>query len=417
MFENESHASVHSDKTKEGLSLFGTLNGTKTTLGRALLRTWLLRPSLSLSVINDRHEAVECFMRLENIATGTLMHSHLKGIKNMPRILSVLRTGRGKLADWQGFVKFTFHTTMLRDTLMELRHANGVDIIKKLMSALDVVTFKEIGSRVNDIVDWEESAIAGRVCVRPHIDEELDNRKHVYNGIDSVLSAVAKQLSESVSPDIAPFLNVVYFPQLGYLICIPMLDEWQGEAGIQAIDGWTFQFSSDAHVYFKSQEMQDMDTHIGDLHSTIVDRELEIIQDLLEEVLVVDDAMGKACDVCAEADCLLSFAEASRLYDYKRPDMVQDNYIEIIGGRHPLHEQVVDTFVPNNARILGGAGAGSSPSTPDDIEEWNSVILCTGANACGKSVYLKQIAIIQIMAQIGWSVKYFAPASIVPTAK
>ena len=71
------------------------------------------------------------------------------------------------------------------------------------MSALDVATFKEIGSRVNDIVgsvlchnplgrpaeqvDWEESAIAGRVCVRPHIDEELDNRKHVYNGIDSVL--------------------------------------------------------------------------------------------------------------------------------------------------------------------------------------------------------------------------------------
>ncbi|KIK07942.1 hypothetical protein K443DRAFT_128726 [Laccaria amethystina LaAM-08-1] len=376
VFENESHASVHSDKTKEGLSLFGTLNGTKTTLGRALLRTWLLRPSLSLSVINDRHEAVECFMRLENLATATLMHNHLKGIKNMPRILSVLRTGRGKLVDWQGFVKFTFHTTMLRDTLMELRHASGVDIIKKLMSALDVATFKEIGSRVNDIVDWEESAIAERVCVRPHIDEELDNRKHVYNGIDSVLSAVAKQLSESVSPDIAPFLNVVYFPQLGYLICIPMLDEWQGEAGIQAIDGWTFQVRSIYVAY--------MDTYIGDLHSTIVDRELEIIQDLLEEVLVVDDAMGKACDVCAEADCLLSFAEASRLYDYKRPEMVQDNYIEIIGGRHPLHEQVVDTFVPNDARIMGGAGAGSSPNTPDNIEQWNSVILCTGANACGK---------------------------------
>lgn len=141
MFENESHASVHSDKTKEGLSLFGTLNGTKTTLGRALLRTWLLRPSLSLSVINDRHEAVECFMRLENIATGTLMHSHLKGIKNMPRILSVLRTGRGKLADWQGFVKFTFHTTMLRDTLMELRHANGVDIIKKVKPLLTNTSF------------------------------------------------------------------------------------------------------------------------------------------------------------------------------------------------------------------------------------------------------------------------------------
>ena len=95
----------HPTDTVTTLLCTGTLNGTKTTLGRALLRTWLLRPSLSLSVINDRHEAVECFMRLENIATATLMHSHLKGIKNMPRILSLLRTGRGKLADWQGFVK------------------------------------------------------------------------------------------------------------------------------------------------------------------------------------------------------------------------------------------------------------------------------------------------------------------------
>lgn len=52
--------------------------------------------------------------------------------------------------------------------------------------------------------------------------------------------------------------------------------------------------------------------------------------------------------------------------------------------RHPLQERVVDTFVPNDAYIIGGAGIGSSPTMPDDINEWNSVLLCTGANACGK---------------------------------
>lgn len=52
--------------------------------------------------------------------------------------------------------------------------------------------------------------------------------------------------------------------------------------------------------------------------------------------------------------------------------------------RHPLQEQVVDTFVPNDAHVIGGAGIGSSPTMPDDDNQWNSVLLCTGANACGK---------------------------------
>ncbi|KAF9013228.1 muts domain V-domain-containing protein [Cyathus striatus] len=400
VFEDENHASVHSDKTKEGLSLFGILNNTSTTLGRTLLRTWLLRPSLSISVINARHDAVACFLHSENLVSAKTMHAHLKGIKNVPRILGVLKSGRAKLSEWQGLVKFTFHATMLRDTLTELHQAAGVEVVRKLIEALDVGTFKEVGIKINEVIDWEESSNVDRVCVRPHIDEELDNRKHVYHGIDSILSKVAYQISESVPVEFASSLNVVYFPQLGYLICIPMLEEWE-TGGIQSINDWTFQFSSDAHVYYKSQEMHDMDSCIGDLHSTIVDREIEIIQELLEGVLVSEQSMSRVCDVCAELDCLLSFAEASRLYDYKRPDIVDENIIDILQGRHPLHEQIVDTFVPNDARIVGGAGNGSQIVDSETGDPWNSILLCTGANACGKSVYLKQIALIQIMAQIG----------------
>lgn len=124
-----------------------------------------------------------------------------------------------------------------------------------------------------------------------------------------------------------------------------------------------------------------------------------------------NEAMGEACDVCAELDCLISFAEASRAYDYRRPCMVEDNVIEIAQGRcvhfhiysshglsrhiskrHPLQEQVVDTFVPNDARVMGGCGTGYS-FDGNEIDEsenasttgcYNSVVLCTGANACGK---------------------------------
>lgn len=128
--------------------------------------------------------------------------------------------------------------------MTELHQATDVDIVKKLLSALDISSFKEVGTRINEIIDWEESANAGRACVRSHIDEELDNRKHVYHGIDSVLSTVAEQICERMTYDYASSLNVVYFPQLGFLICVPMLDEWRTEAGIQTIDGWSFQFSS-----------------------------------------------------------------------------------------------------------------------------------------------------------------------------
>jgi hypothetical protein len=82
----------------------GTLNNTKTTLGRSLLRTWLLRPTLSIPVINARHDAVACFLRPENIGTADMMHSNLKGIKNVPRILGIMRTGRAKVSDWKGLV-------------------------------------------------------------------------------------------------------------------------------------------------------------------------------------------------------------------------------------------------------------------------------------------------------------------------
>ncbi|KAL6304396.1 DNA mismatch repair protein MutS [Sparassis latifolia] len=380
IFEDETHASIHSDKTKEGLSLFGILNNTKTTLGRAMLREWLLRPSMSLPIINARHDALACFLRPENQVTADAMHTHLKGIKNVPRILAAMRAGRAKVSDWQGLVKFTFHTLMLRDALFELAHASSVPIVKRLIEALDVASSKEVGTAVNETVDWEESANAGRICVRPHIDEELDRLKHIYNGIDAVLSRVAQNVSAKVPPDYASTLNVVYFPQLGFLVCVPMLEEWKTEQGITVLDGWSFQ-------------MHDMDNHIGDLHPSIVDREIEIVQSLQDRILVYDEHMGHACDVCAELDCLLSFAQASRACDYRQPQMTEDNILDIKQGRHPLQEIVVDTFVPNDAFLVGGAGVDSdvpeylSEINSDEIErrqEQNSIIICTGANACGK---------------------------------
>lgn len=164
----------------------GILNNTRTTLGRNLLREWLLRPSLSLPIIAARHAAVACFIDPNNITTADDIQGHLSGIKNAPRVFKMLKSGRGKIKDWQGVVQvrtatasissikidssiqFAFHAAMIRDSLTELIHANHVDVLKKvrfgffprgnhndsakLISILDLNMLRDVGTIVNETV-------------------------------------------------------------------------------------------------------------------------------------------------------------------------------------------------------------------------------------------------------------------------
>lgn len=153
------------------------------------------------------------------------------------------------------------------------------------------------------------------------------------------------------------------------------------------------------------------------------DRELEIIHELAESVLPFAGAISEACDICAELDCLLCFSDATNQYNFRRPQMSEENVTDIKQGRygafsvkppgsvanlfffsflsyrHPLQEQTVDTFVPNDILIVGGAGIGSYPAVhvgegdgdnsnlmSEGVSSilGNSVVICTGANACGK---------------------------------
>jgi DNA mismatch repair protein MSH5 len=119
----------------------------------------------------------------------------------------------------------------------------------------------------------------------------------------------------------------------------------------------------------------------------------------LEKIVLFEDSMIKVCEICAEIDCLLSFAEASRAYNYTRPQMVSENIINIKQGRcdrfqrrksavdirlrHPLQEQVVDSFVPNDTYLVGGLG-NTAPAPKEGAKQQASVAVLTGANSCGK---------------------------------
>ena len=132
--------------------------------------------------------------------------------------------------------------------------------------------------------------------------------------------------------------------------------------------------------------MYELDENLGDLHSNISDREIEIMHRLCETILEYKNALTEMTNAFAELDCLVSLTNAARKYRYTRPTMTNENILNITQGRHPLLEQITDTFIPNDIHLN---------------KEGPRLIILTGPNSSGKSVYLKQIALIVYMAHIG----------------
>ncbi|GAA5933957.1 hypothetical protein JCM10213_008486 [Rhodosporidiobolus nylandii] len=426
IFSDESHASAHSNATKEGLSLFGIVNLARTPLGRLLMKQWFLRPSLELDVIENRHLAVECFLRSENQHVVDAIQSQFRFVKNTPRVLKSLASGRGGLKDWQTIWQALYGSIMVRDAALNLVHRREVEVVDKVLSSFDALEFKELGSTIADIIDWEESALQnGRVCVRPGVNSDLDEWRRKLAGLPSLLSKVADGISSTLPPTLGVAeLSLVYFPQLGYLITIPYEPE-AADAGKYGEVGWDFQFVTEMRAYFKNDKCCDMDRHLGDLHSFVADKEIEIIHALLTHLLRLGPQLSAVTAALSELDCLIAFAEASRLYDWNRPEMVEGARCEIINGRHPLAELCVESFVRNSTSLMGGQGRLVNPdedekpdialldasAAPGDAHghvkeeegggRGKSMLIVTGANFSGKSVYLKQVALIVFLAHIG----------------
>jgi DNA mismatch repair protein MSH5 len=141
--------------------------------------------------------------------------------------------------------------------------------------------------------------------------------------------------------------------------------------------------------------MHEMDHDLGDLYAVICDYEIEIAYELAQNVLQDEELLTTASDICGELDCLLSLTHVASQYNLVRPRMTHDNMIEIKGGRHLLQEMSVPSFVPNDTLLCGGSGEDECARVGP------SMILLTGPNYSGKSVYQKQIALIVYMAHIG----------------
>ncbi|KAH2009613.1 hypothetical protein KXV97_001136 [Aspergillus fumigatus] len=400
--ESESHLSMlnqgpgrKSPASKEGLSVYGLFQRfAHTPQGRNRLRQIFLRPSVEINVICERHDFISVYLRPDNYDALNKIVKGLKHIKNLRPVMINLRkgisTGSAKITGfkttvWATLLAFAFYGIDIHDALKE---TFGADNLNLRTQALRVFEASQLYR-----VDIDRSEDQGRTVVKPGLDRELDRMKDTYDGLNDLLKEVATEIAATIPESLDIDVNVIYFPQLGFNIAVPLND--MGEAAYSGTaDDWELIFVTENRAYFKDFRMREMDQSLGDIYGLICEKEIEIIYDLAQKVLQHKDALVQASDMCGHID---------GEYNMVRPRMVEENMIRIKGGRHILQELTVPSYVPNDTFLVGGS-LETEIRVPQEVLEnphGPSMLILTGPNYSGKSVYMKQVALNVYLAQVG----------------
>ncbi|KAF1911832.1 muts domain V-domain-containing protein [Ampelomyces quisqualis] len=400
---------------KEGLSVYGLFHHlARTSQGRFMLRQHFLRPSLNLDIINERLDTIGVFTHPENDSALASLVKILKNVGNMRVMMISLRKGLGGTTKgkgglsrsvWSAIRGFAFHCLQIKDVLQEVVGGEHLDIRAKIFDKFEGFHLAQVGRKISETIDLEKSAEESRTVILPGVDDELDQLKRTLSGLDDLLNQVAAKLSEKIPSDLRASLNVIYFPQIGFLLTVP-IDPATGDAAYAGnFDNiWEQMFTTEVQVYFKTSEMREMDDHFGDVYGIISDREIEISHELAQYVLQYQELLMTCSDICGRLDSLVALAQGAKMYKLCRPRMTTDNLVRIKSGRHILHELTVSSFVPNDTHLVGGMG-NDAPDCESNLDhsgaEGPSMLVLTGPNYSGKSVYLKQVALIVFMAHVG----------------
>ncbi|KAE8416659.1 DNA mismatch repair protein Msh5 [Aspergillus pseudocaelatus] len=421
ILESESHPSMvnqgpgrKSSSSKEGLSVYGLFQRfASSPQGRHRLRQIFLRPSIDTDIICERHAFISVFLRPDNNNSLSKLTRSLKHIKNLHPVMVNLRkgisTGSGKITGfkttvWATLLAFAFYGIDIHDALKETASGNELALLQKALRILEAAQLYRVGRMIQEIVDIDSTEEQGRTVVKPGLDRELDKLKDSYDGLSSLLKQVAIDIASTIPESLEIDVNVIYFPQLGFNIAIPLNN--RGEAAFTGSDDdWELIFVTEVRAYFKDFRMREMDEKLGDIYGLICEKEIEIVYELAQKVLQYEKVLLEVSDICGHIDSLLAMSQAASFYRLTCPKLVRENVISIKGGRHILQELTVSSYVPNDTLLVGGKrGAWASCSSFKSqiaLETWGtpSMLLLTGPNYSGKSVYMKQVSISFVPAE------------------
>ncbi len=358
-------------KEKRG-SLLWVLDRTRTAIGARLLRSWLERPLLSVAAIRRRLGAVEELVR-DAVAREELT-AVLAGINDMERLIGRVVYGSAGGRDMASLRASLERLPGLRAQLAPLT----APLLRELAEGLD--TLEDVYELLcRAIVDEPPFSVREGGFIRPGYDGEVDRLRGILSGGKNVIAEVEAREKEKTG---IKSLKVGYNKVFGYYIEVSKS-----------------YYSQVPETYIRKQTLANCERYITqelkELENTVLtasDRATGLEYDLFQELRgQVGAQMGRvqaAAAAVAALDALCSLAAAAVRGRYCRPEVDESGVIEIHEGRHPVVERVLkdSLFVPNDT-YMG--------------ERENRVAIITGPNMAGKSTYMRQVALITLMAQIG----------------
>ena len=364
-------------KEKKG-SLLWVLDKTKTPMGARCLRSWLERPLLSVTAICKRNSAVAALV--DNTIAREELIASMTGLGDMERLIGRIVYGTAGGRDMASLRAAIEKLPAVKEQLSAFSDRR----LNELTAELD--TLDDIGGRIAaTICDEPPFSVREGGFIRDGFDGEVDRLRHILKGGKSVIAEMEAKEKERTG---IRTLKIGYNKVFGYYI------EVSNSFKDQVPETYIRKQTLVNGERFITQELKDLEHEILTASERVVALEYELFTQLREEISAQAQCIQKTAAAIAEIDALASFAAVAVRNNYCRPDVDESGVIEIKEGRHPVVERVLkdSLFVPNDT-FMG--------------EKEDRVAIITGPNMAGKSTYMRQVALIVLMAQMG----SFVPAS------
>lgn len=365
---------IKSAKTSKKMgSLFWLLDKTSTAMGGRLLKSWIERPLLSVTEITRRQEMVQAL--LDDYFTREKVIDSLKGVYDLERL-----TGR-----------IAFGSVNARE-MLQLAHSLGAipEILNALLEtsnphlqnfAKQIDPLKGIHDLiVNTIVDNPPLPTTEGGLIREGVSEQLDRYRDAMNNGKKWLSEMESHEREVTGIN---NLKVGYNKVFGYYIEVTNSNKSKVPT-----DRYTRKQTLTNAERYITPDLKEHEALILEAEAKSTGLEYDLFVKLREDVKKYIPALQKLAKQIASLDVLTNFATVSEQNNYVRPNFATDKQeINVVNGRHPVVEQVMTagSYIPNDVKM----------------DQDTNIFLITGPNMSGKSTYMRQMALIAIMAQIG----------------
>ena len=358
-------------KEKRG-SLLWVLDKTVTAMGRRKLRAWTERPLTSHTRILSRLDAVDELVKNPTLLSD--IREALKGVYDLERLMSRVMYRSASPRDIYALGQTFSRIPALKQTLADLRSRMLVELNNSVFELTDVSQLIE-----NAIVDEPPQTLKDGGVIKAGFNEEIDRLRGITGGGKDILRQIEQREREAT--DIRT-LKVGYNRVFGYYIEVSksFID--------QVPEHYIRKQTLTGGERYITEELKKVEGEILGANDRILGLEQAVFNEVRDFIATKLTKIQETAGAVAELDALCSFAQVSLEYGYVKPEITLDPVIDIRDGRHPVIEKILQdhTFTPNDVLL-------------DDKE--NKLLIITGPNMSGKSTYMRQIAIIVLMAQMG----------------